>query len=193
MPVERLAAALAAGIQPFGENRVQEAVAKAADLRQAHWHLVGHLQSNKAARAAELFEVIHSVDSVALAERLGQLAHDVRDGRPLPIYLQVNVDRDAHKEGFTPEEVSAAATEVVGLQGVAIVGLMTVGKPVDRPEDARQTFRRLRELSEKLRSAHPGVGPGLSMGMSDDFEIAVEEGATVVRVGRVLFGERPAL
>lgn len=185
-------AAVAAGLTTFGENRVQEAQAKAGEVPGATWHLVGHLQSNKAARAVELFDVVESVDSVELGTRLAMLAHDVRDGRPLPIYLQVNVDRDPHKQGFAPDELDVALTLLSTIAGLDITGLMTVGRLVDRADDARPTFRALRELSTQMRQSHGGLGGGLSMGMSDDFEVAVEEGATVVRVGRALFGNRPS-
>ncbi len=154
--------------------------------------MVGHLQSNKAARAAGIFDVIQSVDSAELARRLGGLAHDARDGRPLPVYLQVNVDRDPEKQGFEPQGLEAELPVVADIAGLEISGLMTVGRLVDLPEDARSTFRGLRELSDRLRKAEPRLGAGLSMGMSDDFEVAVEEGATVVRVGRALFGDRVA-
>ncbi len=178
----------------FGENRVQEAQAKAAEVPGATWHLVGHLQSNKAARAVELFDVVESVDSVELGTRLAKLVgdvRDVRDGRPLSIYLQVNVDRDPHKQGFAPDELEVALTSLSAIVGLDITGLMTVGRLVDTAEEARPSFRALRELSTQLRQAHGGLGAGLSMGMSDDFEVAVEEGATVVRVGRAIFGDRP--
>jgi uncharacterized pyridoxal phosphate-containing UPF0001 family protein len=121
---------------------------------------------------------------------VGSLVHNPRDGRPLPVYLQVNVDRDPAKEGFTPEAAEAKLSELLELEGLEVVGLMTVGQLVDRPEDARPTFRSLRDLSRRLRGLDGRLGSGLSMGMSDDFEVAIEEGATVVRVGRALFGER---
>jgi pyridoxal phosphate enzyme (YggS family) len=187
--VDRLRLALDAGIRTFGENRVQEAAAKVPDLQQATWHMVGHLQSNKTAKAAALFSVIESVDSLDLARQLGA-AHGGRDGLSLPVYLQVNVDRDAAKAGFEPEQLEADLAAVLEVGGLEVMGLMTVGRFVDRPEDARPTFRSLRELSARLRRTEPRLGPGLSMGMSDDFEVAVEEGATVVRIGRALFGER---
>lgn len=190
VPAARLRAALAAGLTTFGENRVQEARAKAADLPQAHWQMVGHLQSNKTALAAGLFEVIHSVDSLALARRLAR-AHGELSEQPLAIYLQVNVDRDPDKSGFDPDELGAALPELVGIADLEVRGLMTVGRLVDTPDAARPTFAGLRQLSETLRNRWPRLGGGLSMGMSDDFEVAVEEGATVVRIGRALFGERP--
>ncbi len=174
----------------FGENRVQEAEAKAPGLEGARWHLIGHLQSNKAARAVALFEQTQSIDSVELAERIGRLAAEA--GRsPYPIYLQVNVDDDSAKGGFSPAAATAAAATLCAVPGLQILGLMTVGRLVGTPAEARSTFVRLRQLSERLRANELAIGAGLSMGMSDDFEIAVEEGATVVRLGRVLFGERP--
>ena len=191
VPAVRLRAAMAAGLTSFGENRVQEAQGKAAELPAASWQLVGHLQSNKATVAAEVFSVVHSVDSLHLARRLGNAAQR-RPGGPLPAYLQVNVDRDPDKFGFDPDELPAALAELLAIDGLALHGLMTVGRLVATAEAARPTFAALRVLSERLRSSQPSLGPGLSMGMSDDFEVAVEEGATVVRIGRALFGERPA-
>ena len=184
-------AALASGLDTFGENRVQEAAAKRPAVAGGVWHLVGRLQSNKAARAASIFEVIESVDSEDLARRLSALGTDLRGGRPLPIYLQVNVDRDPAKTGFDPNEMERAIGRLLDLDGVEVRGLMTVGRLVDRPDGARPTFRRLRELSEQLCRVDVRLGRGLSMGMSDDFEVAVEEGSTLVRIGRALFGDRP--
>jgi pyridoxal phosphate enzyme (YggS family) len=193
VPVARIRAALAAGVGALGENRVQEAAAKVR-LLSAEWHLVGHLQSNKAARALSLFDVIQSVDSVALAQRLDRLLAEggvpARDG-PYPVYLQVNIDADPAKEGFRAEELEDAMPVLAGLSRLDLRGLMTVGRLVDRAEDARPTFRRLAELSRSLRGTAPALGAGLSMGMTDDFEVAVEEGASLIRVGRAIFGERP--
>ncbi|MFN8519074.1 MAG: YggS family pyridoxal phosphate-dependent enzyme [Chloroflexota bacterium] len=181
-------AAVAAGLTTLGENRVQEAEAKAPELPDAvEWHLVGGLQSNKAARAIALFDVIQGVDSLALAQRLDRLA----DGRQVRILLQVNVDSDDAKGGFTPASVVHALPEVLALPGLRVEGLMTVGLLVGGAEAARPTFVRLRTLSERLRASSPGLGADLSMGMTDDFEVAVEEGSTIVRVGRALFGSRP--
>lgn len=188
--VERLRAARAAGLELFGENRVQEAESKIDQVSGARWHLVGHLQSNKAARAMELFEAVHSLDSVALGSRLDELLASRANGQRLPVFVQVNVDRDPSKEGFAPDELEAALPELCGLASLELLGLMTVGRLVDRPEDARPTFSRLRQLSDRLRAAHSRLGGGLSMGMSDDFEVAVEEGATIVRIGRQIFGPR---
>ena len=186
----RLRAAVAAGLTTFGENRVQEAEAKVPYVSGASWHLIGHLQSNKAARAVALFDVVESVDSLDLARRLGRLAYDARDGRPLPVYLQVNVDRDPNKEGFDPDALSEALPALLEVEGLDVMGLMTVGRMVGVAESARPTFVALREVSAELRRRDGRLGPGLSMGMSDDFEVAVEEGATIVRVGRAIFGGR---
>jgi pyridoxal phosphate enzyme (YggS family) len=186
----RLRVALSLGLTTFGENRVQEADTKAAALPGASWQMVGHLQSNKTARAVDLFEAIQSVDSVELAERLARQA--TAAGRaPFPVYLQVNVDADPAKAGFAPRDLTGSIARLVSLGGLEVRGLMTVGRLVATAEEARPTFRALRELSEQVRATEARVGAGLSMGMSDDFEIAVEEGATLVRLGRVLFGERP--
>jgi pyridoxal phosphate enzyme (YggS family) len=190
VPVERLRAAAAAGIGLFGENRVQEAAEKIAALPDASWHLVGHLQSNKARRAVELFSAVESVDSVELARRLDGMA-DLRAGGRLPIYLQVNVDDDPAKAGFAERELADALPVLAALEHIELAGLMTVGRLVADPEQARPTFVRLRELSATLRHHETRLGAGLSMGMTDDFEVAVEEGATVVRIGRAIFGERP--
>lgn len=189
VPVARLEAAIAAGLTVLGENRVQEAESKARLLAGASWHLIGPLQSNKARRAVELFEVIESVDSLDLARRLDRLAGEL--GRaPLDVFLQVNVDRDEAKAGFSPETLEAELADLAALPNLRLLGLMTVGRLVGSAEEARPTFGRLRELSERLHGAVPGLGAGLSMGMTDDYPVAVEEGATVVRVGRALFGAR---
>jgi pyridoxal phosphate enzyme (YggS family) len=191
---ERLIAAVAAGLTTLGENRVQEAEAKVGLVPGASWHLVGPLQSNKARRALMTFAVIESVDTIELAERLDRLAAEARPGERVPVLLEVNVDGDPAKSGFAPDALAGAVPRLEELQHLEIGGLMTVGRLVERAEDARATFVALRELSGRLRS--PGVsgasvlGPALSMGMSVDYPIAVEEGATIVRVGRALFGER---
>ena len=188
---EQLRDAVAAGLDLLGENRVQEGTAKAADVPGARWHLVGPLQGNKARRAIEVFECIESVDSVALAERLDRLAGELRPTAPYPVLLQVNVDDDPAKAGFQPDDLEASIARLAKLEHLDIRGLMTIGRLVETPDAARTTFRRLRELSERWRSIGPGIGTELSMGMTDDFEVAIEEGATIVRVGRALFGERP--
>jgi pyridoxal phosphate enzyme (YggS family) len=200
VPAERIRAALAAGQSTFGENRVQEGEAKRPLVGGGTWHLIGPLQGNKARRAIEAFDVVESVDSIDLARRLDRLVREVRgidpaglvdDDRRLSVLLQVNVDADSAKAGFTPELLAAALPELAGLGALRLDGLMTIGRLVEDPEDARPTFRRLRELAAAAREGEPAVGAELSMGMSDDYPVAVEEGATVVRVGRALFGERP--
>ena len=183
--------AVEAGLTLLGENRVQEAGAKAPDVPGARWQLVGPLQSNKARRALEVFESIQSVDSVDLARRLDRLVPEVRPGVPYPVLLQVNVDLDPAKAGFPPADLDGAVDDVLALEHLSVGGLMTVGRLTSDPAEARTTFRDLRATSERLRGRRPDLGPALSMGMSDDFELAIEEGATIVRVGRALFGERP--
>ena len=191
VPVERLVTAVAAaGLDRLGENRIQEAADKVALLPQVTWELIGPLQSNKARRAVELFGRIQSVDSLALAHRLDRIAAEVRPGSPLPVLLQVNVDDDPSKAGFDPAAAEAALPQLLDLRQLRIEGLMTIGRLVDSAEAARPTFRALRELGERLRTVDPRLGDELSMGMTDDYPVAVEEGATVVRVGRAIFGER---
>jgi pyridoxal phosphate enzyme (YggS family) len=190
VPAERLVAAVAAGLTILGENRVQEAVSKIAAVPGASWHLVGPLQSNKARRAVEIFETIQSVDSVQLAVRLDRLTAELRPGDRLRVLLQVNVDDDSSKAGLSPDDLEASLPEILALPALEIRGLMTIGRLPESAEAARPTFRALRSLSERLRPRHAGLGAELSMGMSDDYPVAVEEGATIVRVGRALFGER---
>ncbi len=192
VPAGRVRAAVAAGLDVLGENRVQEAAAKIPDVAGAAWHLLGPLQGNKARRAVELFDVLQAVDSVDLARRLDRLAGELRPGRPLPILLQVNVADDPAKAGFPAASVAADLAELASLPCLRLDGLMTIGRLVEDAEAARPTFRALRELAVTLRASGLRLGPALSMGMSDDFEVAVEEGATIVRVGRALFGARPA-
>ncbi len=190
VPATRLAAAVEVGFRSFGENRVQEAASKIRAFPGAAWHMVGHLQGNKAARAVELFGSIQSVDSIDLALRIDRSAGTLGRSTPYPVFLQVNVDRDGAKAGFTPEALEDDLDRLASLPNLDLQGLMTVGRWAERPEMARPTFSRLSALSARLRSRQPRLGRGLSMGMSDDFEVAVEEGATVLRVGRALFGAR---
>jgi hypothetical protein len=166
-----------------GENRVQEAAAKIVALRglPVTWHLVGHLQTNKAKTALELFDIIHSVDSLHLAQVLSRPDRS----EPLPILLEVNAAGEASKFGFPPAEVAAAAQVVARLPHLDLRGLMTVAPFVSDPETVRPVFRELRRLRDALGLRE------LSMGMTDDFEVAIEEGATLVRIGRAIFGERP--
>jgi pyridoxal phosphate enzyme (YggS family) len=179
-----VAAAFAAGISHFGENRVQEAVTKIEQLAaltpHPTWHMVGHLQTNKAKKAVEIFDLIQSVDSIKLAEVLSQ-----RTPKTLPILLEVNIAGEDSKSGFSINEVAPALEATSSLPRLAIKGLMTIAPLVDDPEEVRPVFRKLRSLRDSLGLEY------LSMGMTDDFEVAIEEGATMVRIGRAIFGERP--
>jgi pyridoxal phosphate enzyme (YggS family) len=188
---ERVRAAIAAGLTDFGENRVQEAADKIPAVDGGRWHLIGPLQSNKARRALELFDVIESVDSMDLARRLDRIAGEIRPGTRYPVLIQVNVADDPAKAGFEPADAATAMEELLGLPNLRVEGLMTIGRLVASAEAARPTFVALRELGDRLRASHPALGRHLSMGMTDDFDVAVEEGATIVRVGRAVFGERP--
>lgn len=186
----RLRDAVAAGLADIGENRVQEAERHVAEVGrdQARWHMIGHLQRNKAARAAGLFDRIHSVDSEALAATLSRHAEAL--GRRLPVLIEVNVSGEPTKFGAAPESVEGLSAAVAVMPGLALEGLMTVGAPVERAEAARPGFARLRSLRERAEQVVGRRLPELSMGMSSDFEVAVEEGATLVRVGAALFGPR---
>jgi pyridoxal phosphate enzyme (YggS family) len=192
VPAARVRAAVAAGLTVLGENRVQEGAAKIAEVDGAVWHLLGPLQTNKVRRAVEVFDVVEAVGSVEIAQRLDRLAGELRPGRPLPVLLQVNVAGDPAKSGFDEATVASVLPLLADLPNLRLDGLMTIGRLVARAEDARPTFVALRTLSTRLRSNGARLGAALSMGMSDDYEVAVEEGATIVRVGRALFGERLA-
>jgi pyridoxal phosphate enzyme (YggS family) len=181
--VERIRAAVSAGITALGENRVQEAKAKIAALgRPAAWHLIGHLQTNKVKDALELFDLVHSLDRLELARELERRA--AGHGRVVEALLQVNVAAEASKGGVGPDAVAEALDVMGKLAHIRVRGLMTIPPEVERPDESRPWFRRLRELAERH-----GL-PELSMGMSGDFEVAVEEGATMVRVGTAIFGPR---
>ena len=194
-PPERIRESYAAGLRVFGENRVQEFAGKTgalADLREAEWHMIGHLQTNKAGKAAELFGAVDSVDSVKLAEKLDAAAQSFR--KKLKVLIEINVGGEAAKSGVVPdsrefEELLQAAPRFEGLE---FRGLMTVPPFTDHPEGARPFFRKLRELRDAIAARKlPAIQTDvLSMGMSHDFEIAIEEGSTCVRVGTAIFGER---
>ena len=180
-----------AGLRIVGENKVQEAKwKKAAAVSGPEWHLIGHLQGNKVRAALELFDVIHSVDSAKLADRIDAIADDM-GARPR-ILLEVNVSGEKSKSGMKPEEVAPTLRHIAAeCPRITVEGLMTMAPFSENPEDARPYFRRLRELRDEMER-ELGIGlPRLSMGMSGDYEVAVEEGATWVRLGTVLFGERP--
>lgn len=209
-PPEVIAEAIAAGARDLGENRVQEAALKipplAAAYPDARWHLIGHLQRNKAKSAIELFDMIHSVDSLRLAETLNRhlqerAAVQGPAARRLPILLQVNVSGEASKEGFDLpggianraglEALLPEVERILALPSLEVRGLMTIAPIVADPEQARPFFRALRELRDELARRFPRADwAELSMGMTDDFEAAIAEGATIVRVGRAIFGER---
>jgi pyridoxal phosphate enzyme (YggS family) len=194
-PPDHIREAYTAGLRVFGESRVQEFAGKAAslnDLRDVEWHMIGHLQTNKAAKAAELFNTIDSVDSLRLAERLDDTAGKL--GKKLPVLLEINGGGEAAKSGLAPqsrelEEILRAAAHFESLE---FQGLMTVPPYTDDPEGARPYFRTLRELRDQIAARKfPAVSMEvLSMGMSHDFVVAIEEGSTCVRVGTAIFGER---
>ncbi len=186
---ERIRQALDLGIVDVGENRLQEAWPKIAVLGSGpRWHLVGHLQRNKVRRAVEAFALIHSVDSVALAEAIARSAQT--GGRTVSVLLQVNVAAEPQKHGFAVSDVPEAAGRLADLGGLRVQGLMTMAPLSPAASAARPVFRGLRELREALVGRWPALVE-LSMGMSDDFEVAIEEGATLVRVGRAIFGDPP--
>ncbi|MEX2227321.1 MAG: YggS family pyridoxal phosphate-dependent enzyme [Dehalococcoidia bacterium] len=178
-----IAEAYAAGQRDFGENRVQEGATKIEELRATGvtpvWHLLGHLQGNKVRAALSLFDILHGVDS----ERLGE-AISARADRPVRVFLEVNIAGEATKQGVPPPAAPALAEAIGRLPNIELAGLMTVAPMVDDPEDVRPVFRTLRELRDAIGLRE------LSMGMTDDYEVAVEEGATVVRIGRAIFGPR---
>jgi len=206
-PVERLAAACAAGLAVIGENRVDEAEAHrealaarapdaagppdAADAADTvEWHLIGPLQSNKARRAAELFDAVHSIDRLKIARVLDRHLGDL--GRRVPALIEVNLGGEETKHGFAPAGLAEAVRPLADLEHLEISGLMAIPPPSGDPEGMRPWFRRLRELRDELatRPEWAAWAGWLSMGMSDDFEVAVEEGATHVRIGTALFGSR---
>jgi len=185
-PAEAVAEAVAAGATDIGENRVQETEGKRPEAEalgaRARWHLIGHLQSNKARRAVELFDVIQTIDSVALARRLDRVAGEA--GRRPDVLVQVDLGHEPTKTGAVESELPALVEAIRGLDNLNLTGLMTIPPFFDDPEQARPYFRRLRELAERHALAE------VSMGMSHDFEVAIEEGATIVRVGSAIFGSR---
>lgn len=194
-PPERIREAYEAGLRIFGESRVQEFAGKVdtlRDLKAAEWHMIGHLQTNKAAKTAELFRAVDSVDSLKLAEKLDAAARAL--GKKLDVLIEINVGGEAAKSGVAPdslalEELLTAASR---LEALAFRGLMTVPPFTDNPEGARPYFRKLRQLRDVISARKlPGIAMDeLSMGMSHDFAVAIEEGSTCVRVGTAIFGER---
>ena len=195
-PPERIREAYAAGLRLFGENRVQEFSAKAGALRDlpgAEWHMIGHLQSNKAAKAAELFSAVDSVDSLKLAEKLNAAAHAL--DKTLKVLIEVNVGGEAAKSGVAPDspELDNLLRAASRLEALTIRGLMTVPPHTEDPQGARPYFRQLRALRDQIAARKlPAISMDvLSMGMSHDFEVAIEEGSTCIRIGTAIFGQRP--
>ncbi|MFQ5612865.1 MAG: YggS family pyridoxal phosphate-dependent enzyme [Anaerolineae bacterium] len=206
-PVERVIAAYQAGLRHFGENRVEEAELKIPAFHRelpdagVTWHMIGHIQSRKAGRVLAHFDAIHAVDSLKLAQRLNRLAEAQGLERRTPILLECNVSGEASKFGFNLsnwqtepdrfDEFKAVIRQIAPLDRVQIQGLMTMAPIVPDPEEARPVFQTLFELGQRLRAEFPDLDwSQLSMGMTDDFEVAIEEGATQVRVGRAIFGPR---
>ena len=192
-PAAAVRAAYAAGARDFGENYVQEALAKQnelSDLNDIRWHLIGHLQSNKARVAAAAFDLIHSVDSIRLGNALSRCQPRVSaPGARVAVLVEVNLGGEVSKTGIAPEETEPLIVALANK--VDIRGLMAIPPPGPEPEHSRSYFVRLRDLRDRLAAATGLALSELSMGMTDDFEVAIEEGATIVRVGRAVFGERP--
>ena len=191
VPPDRIREAIDAGLGDLGENRIQEAREKIPLLPgPVRWHLVGHLQGNKAKVAVEMFEVIHSVDSAGLLQRLDRLAGAA--GRTLRALVQIDLADEPTKSGVAPDRLDAVLEAAAGCRAVQVRGLMILPPYEKDPEKSRPWFRRLRDLRDAATTRHPQLNlDQLSMGMSGDFEVAIEEGSTIVRVGRALFGERP--
>jgi len=193
-PAEAIRAAYDAGLRHFGENRVQEWESKQPHLAglDATWHLIGHLQSNKARRAARLFHRVDSLDSLALAEKLEAAAatEPAREGKPLPVLVEVQMGDEATKTGVPESGLAALAQGVAGLPHLELLGLMAIPPFFEEIERVRPYFRKLRELRDELSRRTGRALSVLSMGMSHDFEIAIEEGATEIRIGIAIFGAR---
>jgi hypothetical protein len=188
-PAETIAEAVKGGQVFFGENKIQEAKAKIPLCPgMGRWHFIGHLQSNKVRDAVELFEMIQGVDSLDLAREISKRCEQA--AKEMPILLEVNVAGESSKFGYQPERLLAEFKELSALPRILIQGLMTVPPYVTEPEKARPHFRRLRELKSQCEQTLGFPLPHLSMGMSGDFEVAIEEGATIVRIGTALFGPR---
>lgn len=193
-PAEAIRSAYEAGLRDFGENRVQEWEGKRGGLSDldAQWHLIGHLQSNKAARAAGLFHCVDSLDDFSLAQRLDRARSEVGSGAKLRVLLEVRVAEEETKNGVSVAELPALAEKVTSLPSLHLTGLMCIPPFLEEAAQVRPYFRRLRELRDQVAKQLGLILPVLSMGMSHDFEVAIEEGATEVRVGTALFGQRPA-
>jgi len=191
-PPETVMQAAKLGLNLFGENKVQEARAKVPHCPgHLRWHMIGHLQSNKCRDAVELFEMIESVDSLHLAQEINKRAEQA--SKTMPVLLEVNSGGEASKFGYAPQQLLAELPAINALPRLELHGLMTVPPWAPNPEKVRPVFRQLRELKEKCEQLLGAPLPQLSMGMSGDFEVAIEEGATLVRLGTALFGPRPKM
>ncbi len=191
VPVELVRMAYNLDVTNFGENRVREALPKIAAFHPpgVRWHMIGHLQSNKAGKIIGSFDCVQSVDSLHIAQTLNK--HAGERGKRLPVLLQVNVSGEASKEGMSLAEAPVVARQILALPHIEVQGLMTIAPLVHDPEEARPAFRGLRALRDRLRAELPECSwQHLSMGMTDDYRIAITEGATIVRIGRAIFGER---
>ena len=191
-PLAMIEEALRAGVTDFGENRVQEALEKARPEDGATWHMIGPLQRNKAKSAVRIFDMIHSVDRLSLGQELDRRLQTA--GRIMPVLIQVNTSSEETKAGVEPDRALELAEQLSVLSGLSVRGLMTIPAFSPNPEDARPAFRLLRDTRDRIASAGvTGIGMDvLSMGMSHDFEVAIEEGADMIRVGTAIFGARPA-
>lgn len=190
-PVKAVQEAWEAGQRDFGESRQQEGGPKVASLPEdCRWHFIGKLQRNKARKVLADFSVLHSVGSLRLAETIDRIAGET--GKIPTIYLEVNLADEETKGGFSPEELRREGSVLASLASVSICGLMAIPPVTDDPEQSRRWFRKLRELRDELQADWKRPLPGLSMGMSDDYPVAIEEGSTVVRVGSAIFGKRSA-
>ncbi len=187
---EKVEQAFQSGQRNFGENRIQEAEHKIPQLKelQIEWHLIGHLQSNKARKAVELFDVIQTVDSPKIASRISRIAEEA--GKAQRVYLQVNIGEEQQKSGVQPQQAEGLSETIDSLAGLELLGLMAIPPFHEDPERSRPYFRRLAQLLSSLNSRRSQPLRGLSMGMSHDFEVAIEEGATLLRVGTAIFGAR---
>jgi len=187
MDVDKIREARAAGVKVVGENRVQEALRKVPVLPDLEWHMIGHLQSNKAKKAVEIFKMIQSVDSFSLAQEI-----DHRAAQPIPVLVEVNTSGEASKFGVIPEQAALLVEQILKLEKLNLQGLMTIGPgwAIEDSEASRQSFKLLFSLRETLRRQLNVALPVLSMGMSSDFEVGIEEGSTMVRIGTLVFGPR---
>jgi pyridoxal phosphate enzyme (YggS family) len=194
LPLELVREAMSTGVCDFGENRVQDLLQRLTDLQDPNpcrWHLIGHLQRNKARKAVQVGSTIHSIDSVELAHIVGRDA--AAPGRSVDVFAQVNVSGERSKSGFSTDDLRSHAGELAAIPSLRWRGLMTIAPELSRTSELHSLFAALRELRDDLASTFDGgAWDSLSMGMSNDFDIAIEEGATHIRVGRAIFGDRPA-